>query len=606
MLRSIHQLPQADRYGTLPLVHRLITEHGLPHWRANVVALLLMGVAASCTSLSAYLVGHVVNEAYLARSYAAIATLCLAAIVVFSLKGLATYGQAVLLDRITTEVGAQMQERAFDKLMRESLGYFSDRPSSAVMAEVTYGAAAVPSVLNMLLTAAGRDSLTLIGLIIVMVIHDPLMSVIGLVIMPPTVFMVRNLVRRSRSVAADQFAGGASIMETIQESLQGIRAVKAFGLEDAMRSRAKVSIEQMKSAGFELAWLSRRTGPLMDALGGCVIALVFLYGGYRVIELGATPGEFISFVTAFLLAYEPAKRLARLHLNLSNSLVGVRILYKLLDAPPTETDEDKPALRVNAGRIEFKAVEFAYRAEAPVIRCMSFIAEPRRVTALVGRSGGGKSTALSLVLRFFDVTAGMIIIDGQDITTVSRKSVREQIAYVGQDVFLFRGSIRDNIRFGKMSAGEGEIVAAAKAAYAHEFISSFPAGYDTSVGEHGLQLSAGQRQRISIARALLKDAPILLLDEPTAALDSQSERHVQDAIGRLSAGRTTLVVAHRLHTIVHAAMIHVIEEGAVVESGLHSELLNRGGRYALLYRMFWNGQPFSQAQEARDHHLISS
>jgi ATP-binding cassette, subfamily B, bacterial MsbA len=474
--------------------------------------------------------------------------------------------------------------------------YFADRPSSALMAQVTYGAGAVPSVLNMLVLTAGRDSLTLIGLIVVMVVQDPLMALVAFALMPPAMLMLRNLIQRIRSVALDQFAGGAGLMEAMQETLQGLRIVKAFGLEDEMRARVDASVETVKRAANELAWLSNRASPMMEALGGCAFALVFLYGGFRVIEMGATPGELVSFIAAFLLAYEPAKRLARMHLDLGNGLVGVRMLYEFLDAPPSEPDEDKPALRVGAGRVEFKDVDFAYRAGEPVLRGMSFIAAPGRVTAFVGRSGGGKSTALSLLLRFYDVAAGRVMIDGQDLATLSRRSVRNQIAYVGQDVFLFRASIRDNIRFGNLEAGDDEVIAAAKAAHAHDFIMGLPQGYRTAVGEHGLLLSTGERQRVALARALIKNAPIILLDEPTAALDSESERGVQDAIARLCAGRTTLVIAHRLYTITHADCIHVVEDGAVVESGAHQELLRKGGPYASFYRLMLDDR-----KPVRDH-----
>jgi ATP-binding cassette subfamily B protein len=235
-------------------------------------------------------------------------------------------------------------------------------------------------------------------------------------------------------------------------------------------------------------------------------------------------------------------------------------------------------------------VRFAYRTDEPVLRDCSFAAEPGQVTALVGPSGGGKSTILNLILRFYDPEDGLIAIDGQDILTLSRASVRRQIAYVGQDVFLFRGSIRDNIGFGNPGASEADIVAAAKTACAHDFITAFPAGYDAPVGEHGLQLSGGQRQRVAIARALIKNAPIILLDEATAALDSESERQVQEAMEHLSAGRTTIVIAHRLQTVVHADRIHVVEDGQIVESGRHDELLRRGGRYASFYRLQLAGQ----------------
>jgi ATP-binding cassette subfamily B protein len=230
-------------------------------------------------------------------------------------------------------------------------------------------------------------------------------------------------------------------------------------------------------------------------------------------------------------------------------------------------------------------VQFAYRADTPVLRGMSFVAQSGQVTALVGPSGGGKSTVLNLLLRFYGVDSGCILIDGQDIAGVSRGSLRHAIAYVGQITHLFRGSIRDNIALGKLDASDAEIAAAARAAHAHDFISSFPAGYDTPVGEHGLQLSGGQRQRVAIARALIKNAPIILLDEATASLDSESERYVQEALAELCKGRTTIVIAHRLSTIMHADNILVVENGAIVESGRHDELLRKSGRYALFYRL---------------------
>ena len=325
----------------------------------------------------------------------------------------------------------------------------------------------------------------------------------------------------------------------------------------------------------------------METLGGFAIALAMIYGGYRGIHGGGTPGQFVSFLAAFLLAYEPAKRLARLNIDLNNNLVGVRVLYEVIDSPPGESnDDDRPPLKLATGRLEFADVRLrlsARRAGA----ARHELSSPSRaeLTALVGPSGGGKSTVLDLILRFYDVDSGRILIDGQNIASVSRASLRGQIAYVGQIVQLFRGTIRENIALGRIGASEDEIVAAAKAAHAHEFILGFPAGYDTPVGEHGMQLSGGQRQRIAIARALIKNAPIILLDEATAALDSESERNVQEALAELRKGRTTLVIAHRLSTIMHADNILVVEAGLVVESGRHDEFLRKGGRYASFYRL---------------------
>jgi ABC-type multidrug transport system fused ATPase/permease subunit len=305
-----------------------------------------------------------------------------------------------------------------------------------------------------------------------------------------------------------------------------------------------------------------------------------------VVALGATPGQFFSFLTAFLLATEPAKRLVRLNIELNSNLVGARMLLEVVDRPASElSDDHKPPLKLSDARIELRDVSFAYRPNEPVLNRMSFVAEPGKVTALVGPSGGGKSTVLALLLRFYEVSEGDILIDGQAISGVSRRSLRQQTAYVGQDVYLFRDTIGANIAFGKVGATQDEIVAAAKAACAHEFIMGFPLGYDTPVGEHGTQLSGGQRQRIAVARALIKNAPIILLDEATAALDSESEKQVQEAIEHLCQNRTTIVIAHRLHTIMHADAILVVEAGEVVERGRHDELLRRGGRYASFFRL---------------------
>jgi len=336
----------------------------------------------------------------------------------------------------------------------------------------------------------------------------------------------------------------------------------------------------------KMARVGQRVNPLMETLGGLVVTMGMIYAGYRVIHSGSNPGEFMAFMTAFLLAYEPAKRLARLNIDLNMALVGLRILFEIIDGEPTEPDDgDRPGFVAMRGRVEFTRVGFTYPDGARVFRKLSFVAEPQKMTALVGHSGAGKSTIFNLILRLYEIDGGAITIDGQNTRMVSRRSLRQQIAFVGQDVFLFRASIRDNIAFGRPGASKAEIVAAAKAARAHDFIMAFEDGYETPVGEHGLNLSGGERQRIAIARALIKDAPIILLDEATAALDSESEYHVQQAISELCKGRTTIVIAHRLSTIMHADRILVLEAGEVVESGRHEELLRAGGRYAAFYNV---------------------
>ncbi len=581
-------LPSDDdeRYGTYPLIRRLVAEQGLVHWRKYAFAFVFMAISAGCTALSAYLIGNVINEAYVNKNLTGIFILGGVTAALFATKGLATYGHSVILSQIGNRIVADNQRAVFAKLLNEGLGFFSDRHSTEFIARLSAGAAAATQVINLLVMSFGRDLLSLIGLVTVMVVQDPYMSFFAFVVAPPAFLVLRKLIRRIRTIARSQFHGGTRIIETLQETLQGIRIVKAFTLEDTMRERFDRNVAAVEHEANKMARVSARASPLMETLGGCAIAIAITYGGYRVIATGATPGQFFSFIAAFLLAYEPAKRLARLNIDLNSGLVGVRILFEVLDSPPSEpSDAGKPALLVKTARLEFDDVHFGYRNDEAVLRGMSFAAEPGKLTALVGPSGGGKSTIFNLILRFYDAERGRISADGQDVTQGSRVSLRRQVAYVGQDVFLFRGTIRENIAFGRPGASEDEIVAAAKGAYAHDFIMSFPRGYDTPVGEHGMQLSGGERQRVAIARALIKNAPIILLDEATAALDSESELQVREAMEHLFQGRTTLAIAHRLHTVSHADRIYVVEDGRAIESGRHDELLRKSGRYASFYRL---------------------
>src|SRR5215475_10363852 len=568
MLGSYFQRLFANPDSTAALVRRLLVEQAAGQWRRYVLAFGLMLIAAGSTALGAYLIGDVINQAYVHKNLPGIIILAFVTAVIFMVKAMATYGQALMLARIGNRIVADNQRRMFAKLLQHNVGFFADRHSSEFIARLTTGATAASQVLNLLITSIGRDLASLIGLCTVMAVQDPVMSLLSIIVVPPAMLILRRMIRRIRTIAYHQFTGSTRVLEALQESLQGLRIVKAFTLEEAMRARFDGHVADLERESNKWARIAHRSGPLMEALGGFAIAGALIYGGFRVIETGATPGQFFSFLAAFMLAYEPAKRLARLNIDLHSGLVGVRILFDVIDHPPTEQpDDDKPPLKLSAAHVEFANVQFGYRPGEKVIRNLSFVAEPGKVTALVGPSGGGNA------------------IDAQNTAAVSRRSLRRQVAYVGQDVFLFRGSVRENIAVGRPGATDAEIVAAAKAAYAHDFIMASPRGYDTPVGEHGLQVAGGERQRIAVARALLKNAPVILLDEATASLDSESERQVQGAIEHLCQGRTTIVIAHRLHTVVDAHRIFVIEDGTVAESGRHDELLRKGGRYASFYRL---------------------
>jgi ATP-binding cassette subfamily B protein len=572
-----------DPGSSLSLISRLLQEQGARHWRGYVFAFCCMATMAASTASSAWIMRDVIDKVFIEKNMVALWQIASFLIFISILKGMSAYGQQVALARVANAIVADIQRRVFDKMLCMTVGFFGSRHSTDFIARQSFIGQSASNALNLVITAFSRDSLTLIGLVSVMIFQDPFMSLLALVFMPVAVISSRKLGLRVRKVIMTEFTGFAQIMESMQEAVQGIRIVKAFTLEKHLSHRQGTAIMAFEDAANKLAAVSARSSPLMEALGGLAIALVVLYGGWSVIANDRAPGSFFSFITAVLLAYEPAKRLARLQVDLNGALVGVSMLYQFLDEKEVEPDiQEGPPLILTKGQIEFRNVVFSYRAEEPVLRGLSFVAEAGKMTALVGRSGGGKSTVMSLLLRYWDLEGGKILLDGQDIAAVSRMSLRRQLAYVSQDTYLFKGTIRDNIAIGKLGASDDEVIAAAKAAHAHDFIMKFDDGYDTQSGENGMQLSGGQRQRIAIARAFLKNAPILLLDEATSSLDTESERAVQDALGRLREGRTTIVIAHRLSTIRSADKICVVSEGRVLEEGEHRDLMKNGGVYALL------------------------
>ena len=563
------------------LLRRLLLDQGLKHWKGYLFAFAMMGMIAATTALSAWIIGRVVDQVFVGRNLTALSEITAAIMIIYTVKGVATYGQQVVMSRVGNAIVADIQRQIFDQMLRMKVSYYSRSHSSEFIARQSFISQSASSVLNVLITTFSRDALTIVGLVIVMVSTDPVLSIVALMFVPLAAVGVRKIGVRVRGIMATEFQGALQMMESLAETVQGIRMVKAFTLEDFMRAKQEKAISGFQAASNKLARVSSRTSPIMETLGGFAIAAVVLYSGYSVIIRGNSPGNLFSFITSVIMLYEPMKRVARLHVDVSTSLFGVGLLYKFLDERDYEEDEpNRRELEVHAGRIEFRDVNFAYRPGETVLHAISFVAEAGRTTALVGRSGGGKSTVMNLILRLYEAESGQILCDGVDTATVGLTSLRRQIAYVAQDNFLFKGSVRDNIAVGRPGASEDEIVAAAKAAYAHDFIMSFEKGYDSPCGEQGLQLSGGQRQRIAIARAFLKDAPIILLDEATSALDSESEQAIQKALRTLCEGRTTIVIAHRLSTVAQADEICVIDRGRIVERGRHLELLAQGRTYS--------------------------
>ena len=566
--------------GSIAMLRRLFLEHGRPHLKSYLFAGLFMAIGAAATSVSAWLLKPVLNRMVDPSGFADLRWLAIGVAGLFLLRGLATYGYQVVLSRTGNRIVAGVQRRLYEHLLRQDMRFFQDRHSTEFMTRLAIAANGVRDTLQVVITSTGRDVLTLIGLIIVMIVQDPIMAVIALTIMPVGGYLLGRLIRRVRKAARRSYDGSARILETMQETVLGIRIVKSFNLEAIMRKRMSDSVREVERSVNSMASGMAVSSPISDAVAGIAIGAVIFYGSYRVSIAGADAGSFFSFIAALLLAYEPGKKLARLNLDLQHGLTGARLIYEVLDTPASESPQEHlPKLDVREGRIVFENVRFAYRDHEYVLDGLDLVAAPNATTALVGPSGGGKSTLIAMIQRFYPPGEGRITIDGQDIASVNLVSLRDAIAFVSQDVFLFRGTIRDNIALGRPGASEAEIMDAARMANAHDFIMGFSTGYNTGVGEQGAQLSGGQRQRIAIARAFLKNAPIILLDEPTAALDSESEREVQKALDSLQQGRTTLVVAHRLQTIVNSDRICVIENGKAVENGTHEELIAARGTY---------------------------
>jgi len=580
-----------DRRG---LLMRLFFDNGMAHWRGYATALFFMMLVAGTTGLSAWIMRDVINEIFIDRRQDMIRLIALAVAVIFIVKGASTYIQTVILQRIGNQIVAEIQARMFNHILAQRIDFFDRFTIGELSTRMSHNAQAAREAINLVVTRLGRDLLSVIALVGVMLIQNPELSMIALVAAPPAIFVLGILIRRVKEIAKAAFLSLAKITTTVQETAQGIRVVKAFGLEDQQREVMFDAIDGVRQRADRIAVIQAAPIPLMETLAGLAIAAVILYAGWQVVDGRSDPGAFFSFLTALLLAYDPARRVAQLSVALHTQLVGVGLMYDLLDhAPKIAERENAKPLRIaeNGGGVAFEDVMFQYAAPKggqkgpPALKGMSFVAEAGKVTALVGPSGAGKSTVFGLIERFYDPDEGRIAIDGQDLRDVTFASLREVVAHVGQEAFLFEGTVADNIRMGRPGATDAEVVAAAKAANVDTFVNEMPKKYQTLVGENGARLSGGQRQRIAIARAMLREARILLLDEPTSALDAETEAHVQEALERLMKGRTTLVIAHRLATVRHADRIHVVDRGRVVQSGSHAELVAGGGLYARLHAL---------------------
>ena len=545
-----------------------------------------MAVGAIATGFSAYLMRDVFNTALQGGNTFEIIQLGLIFMVVFIIKGFATYGFQVTLAKVGNNLATKLRLKVFSHLVSLPASYFDRTTLGEIVTRISSGANATVSIISVLITSVGRDTLTLIALLVVMFYQAPIISLAALLIGPLTISQISRLVSRSKKHSKDQLDISAEVSKIEKESIAGVTVIKTYNLEESLKRQIASALERFEVRANKLSRLLARTSPIMESLGGIVIGLVVIYAGLRATQDPEYPGQLISFITAFLLAYDPAKRLARLRVSIEPHYVGVQYMYELIDNEfPEQSTKQLPLLEVNQGKIEFNNVNFDYSNNLPVLHDVSFEVKKGEKVALIGVSGSGKTTIFKLLMALYQTQNGTIKVDEQDISQVDVQSLRKQIAFVGQDSYVFTGTVRENIQYGNPNATKQEIEDAAKSAFAHEFISRLPNGYESFVGEGGTQLSGGQKQRLAIARAFLKDAPIILLDEATSALDSKSENKIQDALKNLLSGRTTIVIAHRLSTVIDSDRIYVLQAGRIVESGSHSDLIENDGVYTHLYKL---------------------
>jgi len=573
--------------ASLSLVGRLWREHIKPYRWVVGGGVVCMAFAALTTAILAKLLQPLFDDVFMARDESMLVQVALFVLGVFVLKGISSFGESVSMIYVGQKIIGDIQRRLFDHFIIADLAYFHARSSGELVSRFTNDVNLMRNAVTTALTGMGKDTLSVFFLIGLMFYQDWLLAALAFFVFPIAIFPIVKIGKKMRKVSLNTQEEMGAFTILLQQVFQGMRVVKSYAMEVYEQKRAHRLIHNINRLNIKGGRVRAASHPIMETLGGIAIVIVILYGGTQVIGGNRTTGTFVSFITALLLAYEPMKRLANLNANLQEGLAAAWRIFEAIDLKPTIVNISKaPSLVVKKGRIVMEAMSFAYPNGKKALQNVSLEIPAGQHVALVGPSGSGKSTLLNLIPRFYDVTLGAILIDDVDIRKVTLSSLRSQMALVSQEVMLFDDTVKANIAYGRWGASDVEIVDAAKSAAAHDFIVNLPQGYDTLVGEQGIRLSGGQRQRLSIARAMLKNAPILLLDEATSSLDTESERQVQAALDRLMEGRTTVVVAHRLSTVVDADMIYVIEEGDVSEKGTHLQLLenNRIGAFLSIAR----------------------
>jgi subfamily B ATP-binding cassette protein MsbA len=590
---SVNCLPQVIIKSRHRRILSMIGENSRRLVMAGFCSLMVSGA----TTTMGYLIKPVIDDIFVNKDAQGLILLPLLVIAVFLIKGLGSYGQEYFMNYVGENIIRGLRNQLYERIQDLSLAFFLKERTGVLMSRITHDVNILKSMVSTAVSGALRDAASILGLTVVIFYQNWRMAIIAFIVLPLAFLPVLKLGRRVRRVSTGCQQAMADLSAFLQETFAGNKIVKAFGMEPHEKQRFFNKTDTIFKLEIKGVIVRSLTSPIMEFFGGLAIAFVIWYGGWEVIRGKTTPGTFISFLTSVLLLYDPFRKLSQLNNSVQQGLAAADRIYDVIE---TQSDiQDSPAvhpMRTGPHTIRFENVHFGY-GEKPVLNGIDLSVTHGQVLALVGMSGGGKTTLVNLIPRFFDVSTGRIRIDDVDIRDYAVADLRREIAIVTQEPILFNETVRDNIAYGNLKATEAEIITAAEAAYAHEFILRFPEGYDTVIGELGNRLSGGEKQRICIARALLKNAPILILDEATSALDTEAEALVQKALENLMAGRTTFVIAHRLSTVTRADLIVVMIAGHIMEQGTHEMLLSRKGEYAKLYNMQFAGVPDSNGNE---------
>lgn len=560
-----------------------------PYWRRLLVAGLCMLPLSLCSAGLAYLVKPALDDIFFKKDLTMLRLIPIAIIVLYVIRGIFDFSHAYLMGYVGSRIIADIREKLYAHLQTLSLSFFAKNPTGVLMARITNDVNLLQASISNVIISFFKDLFTVFGLVGVLVYQDLKLACIVFLIFPWLFIPIQRFGKKSRKISTKGQEKVGKIATLLHETITGCRIVKAFGMEDYEAQRFSEENFRLFRIRLKRIRIKALAPPLMEFIGGFAGAAVIFYGGYSVIKGTSTPGTFFSFVTALLLLYDPVKSISNAYQDIQEGLAAAVRVFQVLDAKTDVTQKaDAVVLPPVSGAVVFKRVYFGYDRHL-VLHDINLDIRPGEIIAIVGRTGSGKTSLVNLIPRFYDVTSGCILIDNHDIQDVTLSSLRSQIALVSQQTILFNDSVRNNIAYGNADAPMPKIIAAARAACAHEFIEELPDGYDTFIGEAGIKLSGGQRQRIAIARALFKDAPILILDEATSSLDSESEKAVQQALENLMRNRTTFIIAHRLSTIRKAHRIIVLSQGRIVEQGTHDELLSRSGEYQKLYAQYFQG-----------------